>query len=100
LDAMFASHEITGAPKAADEYRVLLVGDSSVWGILLDADQTLASDLNRLELRTAQGKRIRVFNVGYPGQPITRDVLLLQYALRYQPDLIVWSQTLDSLAAT
>src|SRR5258708_18441241 len=68
LDAMFSAHEIAGAPKVADEYRVLLLGDSSVWGILLDADQTLASDLNRLQLRTAQGKHIRVFNVADPGQ--------------------------------
>src|SRR5262249_3566506 len=100
LDAMFASHEIATAVKAPDEYRVLLIGDSSVWGILLDTDQTLAADLNRMQLQTRQGKHIRVFNIGYPGQTITRDVLLLQYAMRYQPDLIVWSVTLESLAAT
>src|ERR1043165_6353201 len=41
LDAMFASHIIAGTPKAADEYRVLLVGDSSVWGVLLNPEQTL-----------------------------------------------------------
>ena len=35
LDAMFASHELAGAEKAGDEYRVLLIGDSSVWGTLL-----------------------------------------------------------------
>src|SRR4030042_3335302 len=32
LDAMFASHEITKGEKPPDEFRVLLVGDSSVWG--------------------------------------------------------------------
>jgi len=32
LEAMIASHEIAGAAPSADEYRVLLLGDSSVWG--------------------------------------------------------------------
>src|SRR5579859_2268369 len=31
LDQMLASHEIA-QPKAPDEYRVILIGDSSVWG--------------------------------------------------------------------
>ena len=35
LEAMFASHEISGKPKAASEYRVILLGDSSIWGFLL-----------------------------------------------------------------
>src|ERR1051326_1552591 len=34
LDAMFASHVISGGAKAPDEYRVLVIGDSSVWGTL------------------------------------------------------------------
>ncbi len=39
LSAMFASHEIA-QPKAADEFRVLVLGDSSVWGLLLQPDET------------------------------------------------------------
>ncbi|MDQ3005420.1 MAG: hypothetical protein M3R47_08565, partial [Chloroflexota bacterium] len=46
LDAMFASHILTGTPKAADEYRVFLIGDSSIWGTLLTPQQTLAGQLN------------------------------------------------------
>src|SRR5688572_33326886 len=46
LDAMFASHVLAGMKKAQDEYRVLLIGDSSVWGTLLTAQQTLAGQLN------------------------------------------------------
>jgi len=98
LDAMFASHVINGAAKAPDEYRVLLIGDSSVWGILLDPEETLSGVLNASRLRTAQGKRIRVFNLGYPVQSLLKDVLILQYALRYQPDLVVWLVTPESFA--
>ncbi len=43
---MFASHEISAGAKPADEFRVILIGDSSTWGFLLPADQTLAAYLN------------------------------------------------------
>src|SRR5690349_16793336 len=56
LTAMFKSHEIAGAKKAADEYRVLIVGDSSVWGVLLDADQTLSANINNQHLVLPNGK--------------------------------------------
>ncbi|SRR5258708_18932440 len=97
-DVMFASHEISGARKAPDEYRVLFIGDSSVWGILLDADQTLAAYVNAQHLRTADGKNVRAFNLGYPDQTLTKDLVILQYAMRYQPDLIVWPVTLEAMA--
>ena len=46
IDAMFASHVINGTKKDEDEYRVILIGDSSVWGTLLTPEQTLAGQLN------------------------------------------------------
>jgi hypothetical protein len=98
LEAMFASHEINGATKAADEYRVLLIGDSAVWGVLLNPDQTLAGQLNAAGLRTSEGKRVRAYNLGYPVQSLTKDLLILQYALRYSPDLVIWLFTPESFA--
>jgi hypothetical protein len=46
LDAMFASHVIAGTEKTPEEYRVFLIGDSSVWGTLLTPEQTLTGQLN------------------------------------------------------
>ena len=46
INAMFASHIISGTEKEKDEYRVILIGDSSVWGTLLTPEQTLAGQLN------------------------------------------------------
>lgn len=94
LDAMFGSHELA-QPKAADEFRVVLIGDSSTWGFLLRPEDTLAGRLNAAQLQRA-GKRVRVYNVGYPDFSLTKDALLLQRALRHQPDLIVWLVTLRS----
>src|SRR5215204_3646601 len=65
LDAMFASHVLAGTEKTPDEYRVLLIGDSSVWGTLLAPDQTLAGHLNASPI-TACGKDVHVYNLGYP----------------------------------
>src|SRR5512137_2363110 len=45
LDAMLASHAAS-QPKGADEFRVFIFGDSSVWGTLLSNNQTLAGQLN------------------------------------------------------
>lgn len=96
LDAMFASHEIAGAAKPADEYRVLLVGDSSVWGTLLRPAETLAGQLNALGLQTC-GKRVRVFNLGYPTISVTKDLMILQEARSLGADLVIWPVTLEGL---
>ncbi len=98
LDAMFASHE-AARPKAAGEYRVLIVGDSSVWGWLLPAQETLAAQLNAMGQATASGRHVRVYNLGYPILSLSKDLLLLSFVQRYQPDLVVWLVTLESFPA-
>ncbi len=95
LPAMFASHEID-TPRAEDEFRVLLMGDSATWGYLLWPGDTLAGALNEQAYVTADGRRVRAYNLGYPIMSLTKDLLLLDYAMRYQPDLIVWLVTLES----
>ncbi len=99
LNAMFAAHELSGAAKPADEYRVLLIGDSSVWGFLLEPKDTLAANLNAAGLTAPDGRAVRAYNLGYPIMSVTKDLLLLERALRYQPDLIVWLVTLESMPA-
>jgi len=93
VDAMFASHKISAAND--DEFRVVLIGDSSTWGILLTPEETLAGQLNAQNL-IADGMPIHVYNLGYPTMSLTKDLMLLDYAMRYDPDLIVWLFTLES----
>lgn len=95
LDAMFASHVIHGTEKAEDEFRVIVIGDSSVWGTLLKPEETLTGQLNQMNLSTC-GKNVKAYNLGYPTISLTKDVMLLEYAVRYQPDLILWMTTLDA----
>ena len=96
LDAMFASHEISGGDKPSDEFRILVIGDSSVWGTLLHPDETLSVQLNSFS-PTYCGKTARFHNLGYPTISITKDLMLIDYAARYQPDYILWLTTLEAL---
>ena len=98
LNAMLASHQIA-RPKAADEYRVVVLGDSSVWGFLLEPQDTLSAYLNAAAPRLADGRRVRVYNLGYPILSVTKDLLLLARLQPYEPDLILWLVTLESFPA-
>lgn len=97
LEAMFAAHEISGQPKSTGEYRVILIGDSSTWGFLLPPGETLSEHINRAAIRLPDGRTVRAFNLGYPVMSLAKDLLILHEAMAYEPDLILWPLTLESL---
>ncbi len=97
LPAMLAS-QAAAQPKADDEFRLLIIGDSGTWGWFLNARDQLAAQLNQLDLQTADGQRIVAYNLGYPVLSLTKDLLVLDQAMAFDPDLIVWPVTLQSLS--
>lgn len=96
LDAMFASLRLKGTPKTSNEFRVFVVGDSSTWGTLLRPQETLAGLLDGAGLITKDGRQVRVYNLGYPTLSLTKDLMILNQVMRYEPDLILWLVTLES----
>ncbi len=88
LDAMFAAHVISN-PKAPDEFRVMVLGDSAVWGLQLKPEQTLPAQLDSLGL-TCGDKKVRVYNLSFPRSSATKDLMILDKAMQYQPDMILW----------
>ncbi len=92
LEALLAAHQIAYTPKASDEFRVIVLGDSAQWGAGLNVDETLSAQLTARNVRI-NGKRLVVYNLAYLGPNVPRDVLILDAATRYQPDLIVWFVT-------
>jgi len=96
LEAMFASHVLAATKKPLDEYRILIIGDSSVWGYLLKPENTLSGYINSANLNVSDGRSVRAYNLGYPTLSLIKDLLILNYAIRYQPDLIIWMVTLES----
>ena len=97
VDAMFASHTITRR-KASDEVRVAVIGDSSVWGENLYLPETLTGQWNQLEMQCG-GKTMRVYNLGYPHPSMVKDLIFLKKTTAYQPDVIVWLITLNTLSS-
>ena len=88
LDAMVASH-IVSRPKAPDEYRVLVLGDSAVWGLQINPDQTLPNQLNALSL-ICGNKKVSTYNLSFPRSSSTKDLMILDKVRQYQPDMIIW----------
>lgn len=99
IPAMLAAHALD-RPKAADEFRVLIIGDSGTWGWFLANSDTLAGQLNAQGLTTGDGRDVVSYNLGYPVMSLTKDLLLLEDAMAAEPDLILWPITMQSLAAT
>ena len=88
LDAMFASHVIS-EPKMPNEYRVLVLGDSAVWGIGLTPVQTLPGQMDALGLKCGN-KNVYAYNLSFPAASATKDLMILDKAMKYQPDEIIW----------
>ena len=95
MPAMFASHRLQ-QPKAAAEFRVLLIGDSGTWGWFLQNEDTLAAQLNEMGLVAENGRSVQVYNLGYPVMALSKDIMILEEAMQYEPDLILWPVTLES----
>lgn len=91
VSLLFTSHAVS-APASPSEKRVLIAGDSSVWGYLLDHNKTIAAQVGSI-----LPDDIRVFNLGFPSLSVLKDLLLLDHSLQFQPDMIIWFTTLDAL---
>lgn len=100
LEAMFASHELTAGAKPEDEFRVLVIGDSSVWGFLLKPEETLSGNLNAGGFETGDGRQLRAYNLGYPITSLFKDLMILDEAMQYEPDLVLWLVTLEAMPMT
>jgi hypothetical protein len=94
---MFASHAIS-ARKSADEYRVALIGDSSIWGEDMGPYETISEQWNAANV-PCNGRTIKTYNLGYPHPSLFKDLVVLDKALAYHPDLIVWFVTLNTLVS-
>jgi hypothetical protein len=91
LDVLFDAHQIA-QPKAPDEYRVVVLGDSATFCLYCSAAEAIPQALTDLN-QTIDGKRVHAYNLAYPGPDWLKDVLILKHALEYQPDAIVWLVT-------
>ncbi|MFZ5923232.1 MAG: hypothetical protein ACOYY3_19475 [Chloroflexota bacterium] len=95
LNAFINSH-IISQPKKPDEFRVLMIGDSSVWGVLLDYEETTTGKLSDTGLQTCTGDQVLAYDLGIGFKSLVKDLIVLDLALEYQPDMVVWFVTLET----
>ena len=95
LDVMAASHAIA-APKSSDEYRVVIIGDSSVWGETFSVQDSISEQWNHLDNQCGE-RKIRFYNLGYPHPSVIKDMIILDKAMEYEPDMVVWFVTLNTI---
>jgi len=95
LDAMFASHEINKKQDDVEDIHVVLIGDSSIWGFLQKPENTISGLLNKRFV--GEDKKVNFHNLGFPSISILKDLMIVDRALEYDPDLILWFITLEAL---
>jgi hypothetical protein len=84
INNLLYSHVISWEGKPANQYRIIFIGDSTVYF------SKIYPMITGIE---CDGKILRAYNLGYPGVSATKDLMILQEAMKYSPDLIVWSVT-------
>ena len=76
--------------------RVVLLGDSAIWGEGLSASQVISEQWNQMAIGCGD-RRITTYNLGFPHPSVMKDLVILAKALEYEPDLIIWFVTLNTL---
>jgi hypothetical protein len=89
LEALLATHQISVGAKPADEYRVILLGESGIAGWGVPDEDTLAAQLTERNI-DVNDKRFVAYNLAYPQPGAARDLLIMDAAMIYDPDLILW----------
>ncbi len=76
-------------PKASGIYRVIALGDSWTYGVMVNDDETYPAQLSRLLNASSEGRRFEVLNLGCVGYTSYQGkVLLAKYIRQLTPDLI------------
>jgi hypothetical protein len=93
LELLLRQHEVCWRrPEREDEARVFLLGSSSVFGFPLPSDQTFAAAINRDS--DPRDGTVHIYNLAMSFPYQLRDAMILDKALAYQPDLILYPMTL------
>ena len=83
-------------PKQADEYRIVVLGDSVAWGWGVEMPQAWPQVLEQILGDTMPGKHITVYNLAVNGYSTPQEVRVMEtIGFRYQPDLVILNYVLN-----
>lgn len=73
-----------------DTFNIIVLGDSFVFGLYLQEDETVPAHLERLYARRSPAQRVRVLNFGWSSSsPGPGYRLLVDIGAKYKPDLVI-----------
>jgi hypothetical protein len=76
--------------KPPGEFRIMWLGDSLVFGIGVNNDQTMAADLEKIANSRSAGVHYRVLNMGVPSYNTEQELIQFEtLGLRLQPDAVM-----------
>ena len=84
VNALFNTHLISNENRPKNQYRIVFIGDSTV------RDSTIYPIIDQ---HRCNGEKLQAYNLGYYGTSVTKDLIILEHAMKYSPDLVVWSVT-------
>lgn len=84
VNTLLYAHMISSDRKPQNQYRVVFIGDSTV---------NRGQIYPIIDQQQCDGKILHAYNLGYPGVSAIKDLMILQEAMKYAPDLIVWPVT-------
>ena len=92
LPRLIGDHVIS-RPKAQNEYRIVVLGSSEVWGYLNRPQDTMPVVLDAMQLQTPDGRTVRSYNLAYVYPDAFKDMLILDTVLENtdRPDLIIFT---------
>ena len=88
IESLLATHTIAYTSKAADEFRVVILGNSGPYGAGLNDDETLAAQLNQRNIRI-NGKHLVAYNLAFANANVVISTGILDASLSYSPDLVI-----------
>src|SRR5689334_2435203 len=91
-EALVGAHALAYTPKAADEFRVVVLGESGIAGWGLHDEETFTAQLTARGVKIGS-KHVVAYNLAYPSPNVARDILFLDEAMKYKPDLVIWFLT-------
>ena len=93
-DEEFADPELN--PKQADEYRIVVLGDSVAWGWGVNAAEVWPQVLEQNLKGAIPWKRVTVYNLAVNGYSTPQEVRVLAKAgMKYAPDLVILNYVLN-----
>lgn len=88
-------HAISAA--TSDTFNIVVLGSSEMWGTHSLADDAVPAIMDRYGLVAADGRPVRMYNLGHPIPYGLKDLILMEVLFRREipVDLVIWS-TFDS----